>query len=219
MPAGSDPQAVGRFDEIHLRRFAEARERRDAGEMRRWWDELVLDFKDRMDGLVAAAHRGRLDDDEHELAVQLAMIRFAQGLVDTFDGMCMGQLVNATKTLARYACIDVQREAVARRERTGPSFDDGWDVAGEAGAGRAAWQHDVAVRDFERGEAARDVRAFLAWALPQVKEERRRVLELSFAGAELAEICEELGISRDNAYQRRSRGLADLRKLKELYDG
>jgi hypothetical protein len=44
------------------------------------------------------------------------------------------------------------------------------------------------------------------------------VLELTFQGAELTEICSELGIKRDNAYQRRSRGLTDLSKLKEQYE-
>ena len=44
------------------------------------------------------------------------------------------------------------------------------------------------------------------------------MLELTFQGAELPEICTELGIKRDNAYQRRSRGLQDLSKLKEQYD-
>jgi hypothetical protein len=35
---------------------------------------------------------------------------------------------------------------------------------------------------------------------------------------ELAEIAGALAISKDNAYQRRSRGMRDLGKLKERYD-
>ena len=54
--------------------------------------------------------------------------------------------------------------------------------------------------------------------MPQVSEDRRRVLELTFHGAELPEIMQELGITQANAYQRRSRGMKDLAKLKELYD-
>ena len=68
-------RAVGRHDDEHLRRFLAARARGDAAAMRRWWDELVIDFYDRMDGFVAAAHRGRLDDDEHELAVAMSLTR------------------------------------------------------------------------------------------------------------------------------------------------
>ena len=215
MAATSDTPSVGKYDDEHLRRFLGARKRGDAAEMRRWWDELVIDFFDRMDGLVAAAHRGRLDDDEHEVAVAMSMARFSERLMTTFDGVSMGQLVNASKTLARGICMDVQRAAVRRREHEAYSLDEGWD-ADERPTPR--WEADEAERRFERAERSADLREFLAWALPQIKEERRRVLELSFRGAELPEIMEELGITRANAYQRRSRGLKDLERLRERYD-
>jgi DNA-directed RNA polymerase specialized sigma24 family protein len=207
---------VGRHDAEHLRRFVHARANQDAAEMRRWWGELVVDFHDRMDGLVAAAHKGRLDDEEHELAVQLALIRFAQRLIGTFHGVSNGQLVNATLRLAEFACMDVQRQAIARRGPAEVSLDDGWDA--EDGRGGPAWEHAAARRAFEDEEAARDTVEFIAWALPQVTDSRRRVLELTFEGAQLQEICAELDISDTNAYQRRSRGLKDLSQLKERYD-
>jgi RNA polymerase sigma factor (sigma-70 family) len=212
------PSSTGGHDEEHLRRFLRARAHGDAAEMRRWWDELVIDVHDRMDGLVYAAHRGRLDDEEHELAVQLAMIKFATNLMTTFAGVSMGQLVNAARTLARGVCIDVQRRAVRERRAGEVSLDEARDRddAGEAGT---RWEADEARRRLADEEDRRDVVEFLAWALPQVPETRRRVLELTVAGAELAEICTELGIARDNAYQRRSRGLKDLAALRERYDG
>src|SRR5690349_2700108 len=95
--------------------------------MRRWWEELVIDFHDRMDGFVAAAHRGRLDADEHELAVQLALTRFSTNLVNTFDGVSMGELVNASKTLAGFIAIDVQRAAVRISSNKTLSLDSGWN--------------------------------------------------------------------------------------------
>jgi len=214
----SDPQLVGRYDEEHLRRFLRARAHGDAAEMRRWWDELVIDFFDRMDGFVAASHKGRLDDEEHELAVQLAMIRFSRRLMHTFDGVSMGQLVNATKTLARGICMDVQDASVRRRKHAGVSLDDGWIRDPEDGTGTPAWEADEAARRFAAEQSGREVDDFLGWALPQVGASYRRVLELSFEGAELPEICAELDIKRDNAYQRRSRGMKDLCKLKEQYD-
>src|SRR3712207_7150871 len=61
--------------------------------------------------LFRSTHRGRLDDEEHQLAVQLAMIRFSQNLITTFEGVSMGQLVNATRTLARGICMDVDRKS------------------------------------------------------------------------------------------------------------
>ena len=215
MAATSDTRSVGRYDDEHLRRFLAARTRGDAAEMRRWWDELVIDFFDRMDGFVAAAHRGRLDDDEHEVAVAMSMARFSERLITTFDGVSTGQLVNACKTLARGICMDVQRAAVRRRQHEAYSLDAGWD-AGERPTRQ--WEADEAERRFEREERSADLREFLDWALPQIREERRRVLELSFRGAELPEIMEELGITRANAYQRRSRGLRDLERLRERYD-
>jgi hypothetical protein len=208
---------VGSHADEHLRRFLAARKRGDAGAMRRWWEELVIDFADRMDGFVAAAHKGRLDDEEHELAVAMSMARFAKNLMTSFDGISMGQLVNATKTLARGICMDVQRSAVRQHQHEGPSLDAGWDADTEDAPG-PAWEADEAVRRFERAERGTEVCDFLDWALPQVGAERRKVLELTFYGAELDEIAEELGIAKDNAYQRRSRGMKDLKRLKEQYD-
>jgi hypothetical protein len=206
---------VGNHADEHLRQFLAARRSGDAAGMRHWWEALVIDFRDRIDGFVAAAHKGRLDDDEHELAVQLALIRFSSNLVNTFTGASMGELVNATKTLARGICMDVQRRSMRERHRAGPSLDSGWDVAERSDAG---WEREESSRRYEASERNADVRDFLDWALPQLCEDRRRVLELTFHGAELPEIMQELDITQANAYQRRSRGMKDLAKLKELYD-
>jgi RNA polymerase sigma factor (sigma-70 family) len=216
MAARSDPPRVGRHDDEHLRRFLAARERGDAAEMRRWWDELVIDFFDRMDGFVAVAHKGRLDHHEHELAVQMSMARFSERLISTYEGVSMGELVNACRSLARGICIDVQR-AAARAHKGAASFDAGWSAAAEERP-TPAWEADEAWHRLERERRGAEVRDFLDWALPQVAEDRRRVLELSFEGASIPEICAELGISEANAYQRRSRAFKDLTRLKERYD-
>jgi len=179
--------------------------------MRRWWDELVIDVYDRMDGFVGTAHRGRLDDDEHELAVAMALERFARKLIFTFRGTSMGELVNATRTLAQRICIDVQRMSVRAHLYVGPSFD----APPESGG---AWDAAAATQRYEDEQRGAEALDFLRWALPQLKAERRQVLELTIAGADLAEIVSELGVSRDNVYQRRSRALRDLAKLKERYD-
>ena len=206
-----------RFDDEHLRRFICARARGDAAEMRRWWDELVIDFVDRMDGLVAVAHKGRLDDDEHELAVAMCMARFSSNLMTTFDGVSIGQLVNACKTMARNICIDVQRLAVRQHQHEGPSLDSGWDADAEDRA-TPVWEAEEAFHRFESDERSAEVRDFLGWALPQIGEDRRVVLEMTFDGAPVPEIVDELGITSANAYQLRSRGFKDLTKLKEQYD-
>lgn len=186
--------------------------------MRRWWDELVVDFYDRMDGLVGAAHKGRLDDDEHDLAVQMAMTRFAMNLIDTYEGESIGQLVNACKTLARGICIDVQRLSISARGPGVVSLDEGWDADPEDDRPGPAWEAKEAHKRLDAEERGREASDFLDWALPQVTETRRRVLELTFQGATLDEIRAELGLEADAAYQRRSRGMQDLSRLKELYD-
>jgi RNA polymerase sigma factor (sigma-70 family) len=211
----SETRGVGRHADEHLRRFLAARDRGDADQMRHWWNELVVDFFDRMDNMVYAAHRGRLDDEEHELAVQLAMTRFGTRLTTTFVGHSIGELVNACATLARGICIDVQRTSMRQAGHGDRSLDAG-DIEGAGPSPR--WESDEALRRFEQDERATEAREFLAWALPQIKEERRRVLELTFHGAEVGEIASELDITPDNAYQRRSRGLKDLKKLKERFD-
>jgi hypothetical protein len=206
---------VGKHADEHLRRFLAARERGDGPAMRQWWEQLVIDFFDRIDGFVDAEHKGRLNDSEHELAVAMSLTRFSSNLVNTFDGHSMGELVNATKTLVRGICIDVQRSSQRERERRGGSFDDGWN---DPERGPARWETDESHRRLEAQETAAEIRDFLAWALPQIGADRRRVLELTFEGAELPEIMAELDITQANAYQRRSRGLKDLAKLKERYD-
>lgn len=216
MATGSDTRSVGKHDDEHLRRFVAARDQGDAVQMRRWWDELVVDFFDRMENMIDAAHAGRLDDDEHELAVQLAMTRFSTRLITSFRGSSMGELVNACHTLARGICIDVQRTSMRHRGPGDRSLDAGWDAEGDESA--PSWESDESLRRFEQDQRAEVTREFLAWALPQLKEERRRVLELTFHGAEVREIAAELDITHDNAYQRRSRGVKDLKKLKEEFD-
>jgi hypothetical protein len=206
---------VGRHDDEHLRRFVAARDAGDADAMRRWWEELVISIFDRMDGIVGVTHRGRLNEDEHEAAVSLALANFSANLIDTFNGVSMGQLVNATKRLAFYACVDIQRRSV--REGSRVSLDDGWD-AGTEDRAPAAWEADEARGRFAQDAHDTDMALFLEWALPQLNDNQRRVVELTFYGAEVPEICERLAITPANAYQLRSRGLKELAKLLRQYE-
>jgi RNA polymerase sigma factor (sigma-70 family) len=144
------------------------------------------------------------------------MTRFATRLVTSFEGSSMGELVNACRTLARGICMDVQRTSMRRHGHGDRSLDAGWDAGSDEPA--PSWESDEALRRFEQDQRADETREFLAWALPHVKGDRRRVLELTFHGAEVSEIAAELDITHDNAYQRRSRGLKDLKKLKEQFD-
>jgi RNA polymerase sigma factor (sigma-70 family) len=213
--ARRDPPTVGKHEDEHLRRFVAARAADDGAAMRRWWDEVVTDMFDRMKGFVAAAHKGRLDADEHDLAVQLAMVRFNNNLIRTFRGSSMGELVNATRTLARGICMDVQRRSMRHARHGGRSLDEAPDPDD---AGPSLAEADESRRRHEDDEAQRDREDFLAWAIPQLKESRRRVIEMTLEGVPLEELATALDLSHANAYQLRSRGLKDLKKLKEQYD-
>lgn len=216
MSASRERPEVGRHDNEHLRRFVAAREAGDAVEMRRWWEEIVTSLQDRVDGIVATTHRGRLDDQEHESAVELALVRIGTRLMNTFAGASMGELVNATCTLAHGICIDVQRTSISERERS-RSLDGGWDADAEDRPS-LSWEADEAWARLDRLERSADVTAFLDWGMPQVSDTHRAVLELTFHGATVAEICAELDISEANVHQRRSRGMKDLVKLRAQYD-
>lgn len=209
MPPGNDSPDVGRHDDEHLRRFVAARTAGDTDAMRVCWEELVITIFDRMDGLVAAAHKGRLNDDEHDQAVSLALSRFTFRLIHTFEGVSMGELVNATKTLASFICMDVQRASMANRT---VSLDHGWD-ADEDGGSSSAWEAAESQRRFELDEHTRDMDAFRDAALAQLPPRQREVVDLTFQGAEIDEICDQLDLTRDNAYQLRSRGLRKLAQL------
>ena len=123
----------------------------------------------------------------------------------------MGELVNASKKLATFIAIDVQRAAVRVSSRETLSLDDD-------DTGTVSWDAAEAWSRHDRDERSAEIADFLAWAMPEIDESRRAVLELTFEGAQVAEIMDALGISRDNAYQLRSRGFKDLAKLKQEYD-
>ena len=208
-PMSSDHCHVAKHAEEHLRRFLAARAGGDAAGMRRWWEELVIDFYDRMDGFIYAAHKGRLDEQEHEQALELALIRFSTRLPHTFAGTSMGELVNATKTLARGICMDVQRgdPRAARRAARRPA---GRVHAPGSPRGRPP------LRGRRGGRRGARLRGVGAAADP--RDPAGACSSSRSTAPRSARSCRSSRSPRDNAYQRRSRAIKDLAKLKELYD-
>jgi len=192
---------VAGHDAVLLQRFLLARRRRDEVAARAAWDELVgLNF-DRVVTLVRVESRGRLSAEERDDAVQRALVTMLTRFMDTFRGTSMGEFVAATRTLVRFACVDTQRRAAAVTSRTEELSDDAeQEVADEP---------DPLL---ERGGA------FLDWALPQLADRRREVIELDLGDLTTEEIQERLGVSRDVVYAARSRALKDLAKLREEYE-
>jgi RNA polymerase sigma factor (sigma-70 family) len=213
---GTDPSLVGKHDEEKLRRFAACRDAGDAAGARAWWEALVEDNYDRVTAMVAVWGRGgRLSADEQEDAVQRALWKVWLKLVGTFEGIHMGEWVNAVRACVNFACLDVQREAAERSRRT-TSLDAPWPGEDPDAAPRNEWH---AAEEAHRRAAEQDAaREFLAYALPQLDSRRRLVVERTLDGVPGEDIAAEIGVTKDNLYQLRSRGLKDLARLKERYD-
>jgi RNA polymerase sigma factor (sigma-70 family) len=212
---------VASHDEQLLRRFVACRDAGDGDGALRCWGELVERNHDRVRGLVDLWGRGgRLSEQEREEATQRALVKLWRRMVHTFEGATMGEWVNATRSLVDFACRDVQRAAAVRSRRE-TSLDkqrvgDEGDVSGAHDSRLAELAHEQHRRAGERAEAA----DFIAWALPRIDDERRRVvLERTLDGAPAEELAAELGVSMANLYQLRSRGLKQLARLWEEWNG
>jgi hypothetical protein len=207
---------VGRHDDEHLRRFLAARQDGDAVEMRRCWEELVISVYDRMDNIIAATHRAGSTTTSTTSPCSSRSSASRPGSSTRSRGRRWGSSSTRPRPsrAASASTCSAGRSGSARATR---SLDAGWE-ADAAERASTAWEADEARARFERDEQDADADAFLRWALPQLRGRRRDVVERTFYGAELHEICDELGLTPDNAYQLRSRGLKDLAKLKEAYE-
>ncbi len=199
---------VTKHDEERLRRFVASRDAGDVAAAHREWERLVESNFDRIAGFVALQARGRLSPQERDDAVQRAIVKVWRNMVSTFDGVSMGEWVNAVRTCAGFAVTDVQREA-ARRSARETALDE---------AAEYRWSA-VAHQEHRREDERAGARDFVAWGLPRMQNSRQRtVIERSLDGVPAEEIAAELAVSLPNLYQLRSRGLKDLATLKELYD-
>jgi len=216
----SDPPGVGRSNDQHLRRFVQCRDRGDEEGALAAWTLLVEQEFDRVGGLVAAWGRGgRLSREEQEEAVQTALLKLWKNMSRTFEGVSMGEFVNALRRLVEFACLDVQRKAATRTQSERSlddvvRVDDGEERSRFAKAvyDEACWQQR---RERERAHAGE----FVSWALGAMTNERRaRVLRHTLAGTPEADIAAELDTSLNNVQALRSRGMKDLRKLKEQFE-
>jgi DNA-directed RNA polymerase specialized sigma24 family protein len=215
----SDRSRVGMHDEELLRRFVACRRDGDAQGAFRWWSDLVEANFDRVRALVdLRATRYGLSASERDDAVSLALLKLWRNMIRTFEGATMGEWVNATRRLVDFACAQVQRDAARRGERQSsldpaPGEDD--DDLGASGWRLAAIAHQEHRRETERNEAS----AFVGWAVPRLKNERRRlVVERTLDGVPAEDIADELDVSVENLYALRSRGLKDLARLRREYE-
>jgi RNA polymerase sigma factor (sigma-70 family) len=206
-----------RVDDAELvRRFAAHRDRGERDAARAVWEQLVIANHDRVRTLVvawrhpdnAAVRIGPADVDD---AVQLALMKFALRMVDTFRGVSEGELRAALRRLVDFACRQTARSRLRHDRRLAGHLDE---PLGDEGEGRRfdAELARMAQAEAERESARRDARDWVREALERVTNPTRRaVLELTLEGVEGEEIARRLGVSRDVVYQHRTRGLRELR--------
>lgn len=209
-------------DDRTFQQFLAARAAGDDAGMRAAWENLVVENYGRVRTIVIATSRGQLSASEQEDAVQQACIKLLNSMIRTFTGTSMGEWVNATRTLVRGVCIDVQRAEQRHSEKRVSLHAD--DDAGDEAENltlrvfHALEQADAArAADEDERDALAEKAGFLDWALPQLPEKRRLVIELDRQEVPAEEIEERLGMSRDAVYANRSRGLRDLARLAEEY--
>jgi RNA polymerase sigma factor (sigma-70 family) len=133
----------------------------------------------------------------------------------------IGQYYAALVTCVQNSCKDFGRREFRHEKRAAGSVDHTFDPDGEAGPYDTA----LAAYDAELRERAQDAvkdelhklgaERLVGWAISQVKNKNyREVLELTYVKKLSAEeISEQLGISMDNVYARRSRGVKELEKI------
>ena len=209
---------MGLRDEELLRRFVACRDAGDGEGALRCWIALINANQDRIRAMVdLRASRYRLSATEREDAVQLALVNLWKNMVRTFKGSTMGEWVLSTRQLVDFACRQVQRDAAKRSGRQ-TSLDAGTGDAEEANPDwkldELSWQKHR--RDEQRGEAS----DFVAWALPQVTDERQRiVLERTLDGVPAEDIAQELDVTVAYLYKIRERAVKSIGRLWPRWEG
>ena len=209
-------------DDFFIRRFARARDRGDRDAALEIWREACV----RKFDLVAGLIRGftfpggqPLQPDDRDDAQTECMTRILD-MGHNFRGHSGAEFRAAIKRAVWYGCMDVGREVLAYEQHIGGSLDQRYED-GDGGVFDAIVERYLSEREqlaADVAEGAEEMAHFAElfdWAIDQVENENHRVvLELSFrerlSGEEIAD---RLGISIDNVYQRRSRGL---KKVEEI---
>ncbi len=213
----------GEPDHLLLRRYAVARDNGDldlAGEL---WEQLAVNNFDRVKQIVKAFRftPGGRGIPEHEWgsAASEAYIRVV-AMGASFRGIETGRFYAAVVTCVQNACRDFGRKELRHERRLAGSIDKTFEPDGEAGpfdAALAAYDAELRERLAEavEAEAGRLVaEQLVGWATAQIQNDNyREVLDMTFQNIPAEEIADQLGISMDNVYARRSRGLKELEKI------
>ncbi len=210
-------------DHLLLRRYAVARDKGDGELAAQLWEQLVVNNFDRVKQIVKAFRfsAGGRGIPEHEWgsAASEAYIRVV-AMGANFNARETGRFYAALVTCVQNSCKDFGRKELRHERRSAGSIDKTFEPGGEAGPFDAA----LAAYDAELRERAADAveeeigrvqaEQLVAWGIQQIQNDNyREVLEMTFQNVPAEEIADQLGISMENVYARRSRGLKELEKI------
>lgn len=222
MEAASDPDGVRDGDEHILRLLVAARRAGDGETVERLWTQMLTINFPRIQQLVYLESRHDLSRSEQEDALQLAALRIA--LIPRrrrgFEGTTKGEWVNLVKKIVRAACIDTQRKAARTSAGTAPLTVAGDDARMTQDAYDALLREEEEREDAERTreELAALGECFFAWALPQLNERQRTMIECDLQGLPIEEIMARLDRKRDAVYKLRERAMKALMELRKEYE-
>jgi RNA polymerase sigma factor (sigma-70 family) len=183
------------------------------------WAELVARDIDRVRGIVAAfrhpASGTRVARDDIDHVAQDAYIRL---LGMSFRGTSRGEYRAAVWRCVTFQCMDHCRSAMEEDKRRAGSLDE--NLPSDEGDGKPKFEKEIAemqgewLSEQEELDRLQERRAELDEAIPKIEDERkRRVLEMTREGCSTDDIAKELGVSEDNVYQLRRRGLKLLQQI------
>jgi RNA polymerase sigma factor (sigma-70 family) len=211
-------------DRILLQRYHVAMARGDLAAAGDAWDQLTVNNFDRIKQSVklfrfSAVSRG-LPADEWGSAASEAYLR-VRAMGAQFRKQEIEAYYAALAHTIQHSCRDFGRKEFRHTKRSRGSLDQRFEADGEIGPYDSALASWEAERRRESAEEVADelhkkwAENFVAWGISQIKNDNHReVLELTYIEKlEADEIAERLGISMDNVYARRSRGLRELGKI------
>jgi RNA polymerase sigma factor (sigma-70 family) len=161
-----------------------------------------------------------IPQDEHGSAASEAFLR-VMAMSAGFRKRETGRFYAALATCVENACRDFGRKELRHQKRSAGSVDQRFEPDGETGpfdAALAAYDADLRRQTEEalEAEAARqDAESLVAWGIAQITNDNyREVLELTYLKKLSGEvIADRLGISLENVYQRRRRGILELERI------
>jgi len=211
-------------DHLLLSRYCDARDQGEPELARSLWEQLAVNNFDRVNQIVktfrfSPSNPGLPDHEWGSASSEAYMRVIAMGA--SFRHREIGRFYAALVTCVQNSCKDFGRKELRHDRRAAGSVDARFEPDGEAGPyDKALGAHDERLRgqvsDALDAEHSRvEAEQLVAWGIGQVANDNyREVLEMTwFHKLPAEEIADQLGISMENVYARRSRGGKELEKI------